>query len=267
MSDVDILALQAGIKELETALDQERSLVTELRREIRELKQYLEGADLEIRTLNDLIETARHVHREESTRLMDEIEAQRERDAREAEALRKAAIMDRDRHWQERQRERDRVHPLTGLLNAQEFDLALKEAEGDPRRQILALDLDAFKEVNDQIGHRKGNEALVHFAHQLELVSVRAGEGYTNIFHLQGDHFAGIFGQGQAEQVLQWLKEDLAKLPFGDVFIGVTGGIADTYEEAERAMNRQKEIDSPSLRRAARRGTDQTGPDHRPSTA
>ncbi len=59
--------------------------------------------------------------------------------------------------------------PLTGLFNRQYFDSKLQQALALCQRQQLPLtlammDLDHFKQVNDECGHLFGDQCLRHFA-------------------------------------------------------------------------------------------------------
>jgi len=60
--------------------------------------------------------------------------------------------------------------PLTGLANRAVFNDALTEALQEPRLKtvdVLLLDLDDFKEVNDILGHQAGDDMLIEVARRL----------------------------------------------------------------------------------------------------
>ncbi|WP_461174232.1 EAL domain-containing protein [Arthrobacter sp. Z1-9] len=60
--------------------------------------------------------------------------------------------------------------PLTGLANRAVFNDGLLEALTEPRLKtvdVLLLDLDDFKEVNDILGHQAGDEMLIEVARRL----------------------------------------------------------------------------------------------------
>ncbi|MGH9103055.1 MAG: putative bifunctional diguanylate cyclase/phosphodiesterase [Acidimicrobiales bacterium] len=82
---------------------------------------------------------------------------------------------------------------LTGLLNRKAFSdhLALALAQAERIRQplaVLLLDLDRFKEVNDRLGHHRGDELLVAVAGRLT-AALREGDV---IARLGGDEFAVV---------------------------------------------------------------------------
>jgi diguanylate cyclase (GGDEF)-like protein/PAS domain S-box-containing protein len=60
--------------------------------------------------------------------------------------------------------------PLTGLANRAVFNDGLGEALAEPRLKavdVLLLDLDDFKEVNDILGHQAGDDMLIEVARRL----------------------------------------------------------------------------------------------------
>ncbi|HMD10720.1 MAG TPA: EAL domain-containing protein [Marmoricola sp.] len=80
--------------------------------------------------------------------------------------------------------------PLTGLVNRRRFEadlrMHLEDAEGDPEGALLMLDLDNFKEVNDSLGHRVGDQLIVAVATLLRQ-GARTGDLVARI---GGDEFA-----------------------------------------------------------------------------
>lgn len=94
---------------------------------------------------------------------------------------------------------------LTGVLTREVFlGRANKQMKANPKANfaVLVLDLDAFKTVNDQLGHSKGDEALAHIADTLKS-TLRSKKDRSDLIHrgnrrngeigrLGGDEF-GIF--------------------------------------------------------------------------
>jgi len=81
--------------------------------------------------------------------------------------------------------------PLTGLANRACFADRLREAVLESLRRdvgfaVLMLDLDAFKPVNDRLGHAAGDVVLQHVAKRLQ-ASLRTTE---TVARLGGDEFA-----------------------------------------------------------------------------
>lgn len=92
--------------------------------------------------------------------------------------------------------------PLTGLANRSLFmervESALSsQSPAGPGVAVLFLDLDDFKEVNDNLGHSAGDELLVALAQRLRRV-LRAGDLACR---LGGDEFAVLVAQVDDERV------------------------------------------------------------------
>ena len=82
---------------------------------------------------------------------------------------------------------------LTGLANRRQLRdnldraIALGRRTGDPVA-VLLIDLDGFKEINDELGHAAGDAVLVHFASVLS----RQVRGTDTAARLGGDEFAVV---------------------------------------------------------------------------
>ena len=83
---------------------------------------------------------------------------------------------------------------LTGLLNRNAFEVSLARSSARARARkerlsVAMIDLDHFKEINDEHGHRAGDEVLRWVAEQLR-ASVRSTD---IVCRLGGDEFAVAF--------------------------------------------------------------------------
>jgi diguanylate cyclase (GGDEF)-like protein/PAS domain S-box-containing protein len=79
--------------------------------------------------------------------------------------------------------------PLTGLLNRAGLQTHLEtHAAAHSRRQLLYLDLDRFKPINDTYGHAAGDEVLIETARRI-VDTIRADDAAARI---GGDEFAII---------------------------------------------------------------------------
>ena len=130
---------------------------------------------------------------------------------------------------------------LTGLANRvllhDRFDQAIKAARrNQTQAAILLLDLDQFKEINDTLGHHRGDQLLQRVSERLTTV-LREGD---TLARLGGDEFAimlrstdGSSGAiAAAERVEQALHSNfsIADLP---VHVGTSIGIAVYPEHGE----------------------------------
>lgn len=141
-----------------------------------------------------------------------------------------------DRTERDRQRIEHLAHhdPLTGLPNRRLFEDRLEQALALARRMgrqvaLLYLDLDRFKDVNDTLGHRAGDELLRAVAARLK----RLLRGADTLARLGGDEFAVLQTELKAPTDAAALAERLmtgAAAPFRvadqDVETGTSVGIA-----------------------------------------
>lgn len=86
---------------------------------------------------------------------------------------------------------------LTGIPNRTALHIRLAEAIAAGPVQVLLLDLDGFKSINDTLGHGVGDEVLCMTAERL-LTCVRPGD---TVARLGGDEFA-IVMSGEADAVV-----------------------------------------------------------------
>lgn len=117
-----------------------------------------------------------------------------------------AQVWDSQRYLMELN-ERDR---LTGLLNRQAYDNLMPMVFSDLRvepeapgltvglRCLAIMDIDKFKEVNDQLGHLYGDEVLVQFARILN----RSFRFNDHTFRFGGEEFVVILNHVDLPQAL-----------------------------------------------------------------
>lgn len=108
--------------------------------------------------------------------------------------------------------------PLTGLFNRHRFqselDRVVSEAERrDQRCAVIFFDLDEFKEINDNFGHRAGDALLTRVAGEVGTL-VRRSEIFAR---LGGDEFAILLPNVQmneAEVLAERVVRAVAQIPF-----------------------------------------------------
>jgi diguanylate cyclase (GGDEF)-like protein/PAS domain S-box-containing protein len=96
-----------------------------------------------------------------------------------------------ERELQEQLRLQALFDPLTGLANRAFFHEQLEHAvsmrtESESDTAVVFIDLDEFKQINDQYGHSVGDEVLATLGDRLKTV-IRAGD---SVARLGGDEFA-----------------------------------------------------------------------------
>ncbi len=153
---------------------------------------------------------------------------------------------------------------LTKLNNRRSLQDFMRKTPCQPGTALLLVDLDNFKEVNDQHGHDEGDKVLVAFSGLLQ--SVFPGE---NLFRLGGDEFA-IFlpnvespamPEQYAEQLLSEFEVKVAQ-QFPHTGISVSIGVAmdtdnvgdfgELFKKADMALYESKKSrKEPSLSETA----------------
>jgi diguanylate cyclase (GGDEF)-like protein len=130
---------------------------------------------------------------------------------------------------------------LTGLPNRRMLDRALGRLSADDT--VIELDLDHFKQINDNFGHAAGDEVLRAFGRVLR-GTVR---GHDTVGRFGGEEFLIVLAPpGGADAFLRRLRgEWLAERPFPVTFsagIAVSAGDPDeTVSLADQALYQAKE--------------------------
>ncbi len=107
--------------------------------------------------------------------------------------------------------------PLTDLYNRRFFEQRLEEEAERAHRQnyslfLLMVDLDNFKEVNDNFGHAEGDRILKALA---EVLRSSTRHSVDTSFRYGGDEFVVIVPQaseGQAEQIAERIRRNYLAL-------------------------------------------------------
>lgn len=120
--------------------------------------------------------------------------------------------------------------PLTGTSNRALFIDRLTQALlGRTPFAVLYMDMDHFKEVNDTLGHKAGDELLILTAKRLEMCS-RAGD---TIARFGGDEFTILLNNIKSTNEVEKISKRIIKevsLPFliekKEIYTNITIGIA-----------------------------------------
>lgn len=123
---------------------------------------------------------------------------------------------------------------LTGISNRAHFDRALQAEMAHAKRtgepfSILCLDLNGFKDINDQYGHPAGDQVLCEVAHRLKNL-MRTEDTLSRI---GGDEFGMVIREGASstahamEKRIQQAMDRKIRLENGDmVQVGASIGVA-----------------------------------------
>ena len=171
----------------------------------------------------------------------------------------------------EQLREQALCDPLTGLYNRRYLDelfgreLARARRDGTPLSLAL-VDLDHFKQLNDQHGHLEGDDVLKGVARHLQM-NLR---GSDTVFRIGGEEFLLILPGVDAPQAymrLQAICLGLAQQPIttrsGSRQVTLSAGLA-SWPEQGRALDELLQVADVALYEAKRGGRNQVcGPGDR----
>ncbi len=119
--------------------------------------------------------------------------------------------------------------PLTGAGNRRMLERHFEDVVNTIEHSVICIDLDRFKELNDEYGHSVGDELLVAATARIQAV-LRSGD---QLIRSGGDEFIVIArtdingARGVAERILRQLQLGYG-LSVGQVSIGASIGVAAT---------------------------------------
>jgi diguanylate cyclase (GGDEF)-like protein len=206
----------------------------ELEQSVEEHAQQLEIANAKLQEqVQSLAETNSHLSRE--------MEARREADER----IRHIAFHD----------------ALTGLPNRMLLSDRIGECIDRSKRQenyhfsLLYCDLDNFKIVNDSLGHRVGDQLLVHIGdrlrHALRTTTLNMRSGYDMVSRLSGDEFVilldDVEGPEHALQIAERVREvvcQTVKVEQNELLPSISIGLAISNGEYDDATDLLRDADT-----------------------
>lgn len=139
---------------------------------------------------------------------------------------------------------------LSGLPNRSALirDLGDHGRADDPAAMLFFIDLDGFKQVNDQFGHAVGDECL----REVAMAMARQGGEHVRLYRLGGDEFAAL-GHGDAHGIGERLVAAVGSIAatdpvrFGRIgasigWVALRGGVevSDALAAADIAMYEAK---------------------------
>ncbi len=189
----------------------------------------------------NLLQEAKNLLIERNLRMMQKMAQQQT----EIETLKKGSL---------RLQEQLKRDPLTGIFNRQYAEQKLEEyfTDCDQGRlcclSVVFIDLDHFKQINDQYGHALGDSVLKAFAQVLEkeLGSDCLAGRYG------GEEFVALmpgFNQTSVVEFARRLQQSLASTPLlchqqEDIYVSVSMGIAQHYPSSDSPMCRFKNAEA-----------------------
>lgn len=141
-----------------------------------------------------------------------------------------AAIALANAKFMSRLEEQASKDPLTGMLNHREFHERLsneldscEQSGGLLSLVLVIMDLDDFKAVNDELGHRSGDRVLRKASERI-LKSVPS----TDVaFRIGGDEFALVLSGADGDRARAVAEEVQRSVPGGEPSVSISFGIAE----------------------------------------
>lgn len=136
----------------------------------------------------------------------------------------------------------------SGLYNAKFFETQLGQLLSPTNRRrepgiaLLNIDLDNFKQINDQLGHAEGDRAIADFGAFLGRLQPRLLRAEDYACRVGGDEFAVILRGIEDERVLSSIADRIAEeferwlVQQRPQFVGVGLGMSVGYAMAARGM-------------------------------
>lgn len=95
------------------------------------------------------------------------------------------------------------IDALTGMGNRYKFNKVMQRKVADKEKKfaLCFLDLDDFKQINDNMGHDAGDELLIALAKRLE----ESLEGFGEVYRLGGDEYAMLINNAESKLEVETL--------------------------------------------------------------
>jgi len=142
--------------------------------------------------------------------------------------------------------------PLTGVGNRRALEERLELCAREARERggdvaVLLGDLDNLKELNDALGHARGDQALAAVAAALSAEAEEEAGSDRTVYRLGGDEFCLLLARGTADEAYAAGERAIARLAsgpepvvsasFGVASLGLGGGrTADLLRAADHAL-------------------------------
>ncbi len=130
---------------------------------------------------------------------------------------------------------------LTELFNRRKLEKDLKRYLEIKKRYgikflVMMIDIDGFKRINDEKGHKAGNMVLKDVAKVLR----RSVRKYEKVYRMSGDEFVIIFSHTRKINVgVRRIRKNLAKIGI-EVSIGMAKLSDNVLEEIDKKMYEEK---------------------------
>ncbi len=137
---------------------------------------------------------------------------------------------------------------LTQVFNRYTLDYHYGKRYKLPNFHVFYIDIDDFKNINDLLGHQKGNEYLEAFAKIL----LSYENNYSRFYRIGGDEFVGLFFEesGEILRIAEAIIDETTSLktkldlPHSSVTIGIVKATVreDVIRKADKVMYEAKRL-------------------------
>lgn len=162
----------------------------------------------------------------------------------------------------EQERATDKMTGLPNELGLQNFSENRRKRREPGHAVLMYLDANRFKEINDTLGHRAGDEVIRGIGEYLKKITRSESD---TVVHLHGDEFVVVFEGTTEEEIAK--KFENGKLAFSAAYggdkaieVSLSAGVtdyaaheplADVMQRADAAMYRAKKTGDGNVQRYA----------------
>ncbi|KKK57591.1 hypothetical protein LCGC14_3052930, partial [marine sediment metagenome] len=132
--------------------------------------------------------------------------------------------------------------PMTGLANQTAFERARPNLDADPEIEIVALDVQNLKGLNDIEGRESADAFLSEVGRVAREVAEEHGIPVRDVFRAGGDEFAIAAPKGEAEVIAREVVDRIGERGIGDTELqtGLRMGVGETWHAADAAAQAAK---------------------------
>ncbi len=129
---------------------------------------------------------------------------------------------------------------LTGLQSQSQWKQAQARVDSDPAREVVILDANDLKTMNDRLGHATGDEYIEYFGKVVREEAERLGISSRQTYRSGGDEIAVDAPKGKGAELVAAVKSRMAEFERGELKGSVAGGVGADSTTADSAMYADK---------------------------
>ncbi len=130
----------------------------------------------------------------------------------------------------------ENIDNLTGLQNANTIHQKIEQANVDPSKDVMIIDIDDAKAINDTYGHDEANKVWTAMGSVIKNHFPEADVGRWG-----GEEFAIILPKGERAAAQNLLKDIPNRVKIYDESVTVSGGVGDNFKQADDNLYKSKQ--------------------------